>query len=177
MTAAEVLTASAESLRAAFDASFANVPDPVDPHQEELLAIAIDADAYAMRIADVTGLHRDRKIVPVPSSVSSLLGIASFRGVLVPVYDLRALLGYAPSTQARWTVVARSARAIAFAFDRCDGSIRAAATPASTAGTRPDVSRHVLGLVVGAGVRRVLDVGSLVRSIASSAPAGVAKER
>jgi len=35
-------------------------------------------------------------------SVPELLGIMGFRGAMVPVYDLRALCGYAAGAAPRW---------------------------------------------------------------------------
>jgi hypothetical protein len=43
--------------------------------------------------------------------------------MLVPVYDLGVLLGYAPAAAARWLVLAREVRA-ALAFDVFDGQLR-----------------------------------------------------
>src|SRR4029079_4392633 len=85
----------AAGLRAEFDRGFALAPsaggaDGLEGH----LAIRVGGDSCAPRLADLLGVYVDRKIVPLPSSVPTLLGIASFRGVLIPVHDLRLLLGY-----------------------------------------------------------------------------------
>ena len=57
-------------------------------------ASASGAQAYAIRLSEIAGLHADKKITRVPGSHAALRGIAGFRGAMLPVYDLHVLLGH-----------------------------------------------------------------------------------
>jgi chemotaxis signal transduction protein len=110
-------------LRDAFDRSFAEARPPDPAATENLLAIRIGAEPHALRLSEIAGLFGDRKICPLPGSVRALLGIAGFRGSIVPVYDLGALLGDRPEETVRWLVLAAS-ELVAFAFGALDGHLR-----------------------------------------------------
>jgi len=107
--AAAPLVETVARMRAEFDGGFALSPPVASDAQVEYLAIRVGGDPCALRLADLLGVYVDRKVVPLPSSVPSLLGIASFRGALVPVHDLRLLLGYlrtAPAGKVRRSTLA-----------------------------------------------------------------------
>ena len=80
-------------LRDAFDRSFAQAPSTEAAAVENLLAIRVGAHPYALRMAEVSGLFADKKVTRLPSPVPEFSGIAGFRGVVLPVYDLAMLLG------------------------------------------------------------------------------------
>jgi chemotaxis signal transduction protein len=117
-TAAEL----AEEFDGAFAAAHA-VPAP----QADLLAIGIADDRFAIRLAQVAGMFADRRITKVPSRRADLLGLAAFRGTVLPVFDLAARLGYTAARTPRWLVLAAAAP-VAFAFERFDGHMRLAAS-------------------------------------------------
>jgi chemotaxis signal transduction protein len=126
MSAAELFAGGrAVELRRAFDASFAAAPSADDAPTEELLAIRIGDGRYAIRLGEIGGLFADRKITPIAGAAPAFLGIAGFRGAILPAYDLRLLLGHAAAAAARWLAVARQAP-VAFAFDGFDGRLRLA---------------------------------------------------
>jgi chemotaxis signal transduction protein len=120
-------TGRAAEMRLAFDRGFA---DPVrfdTTGTESLLAIRAGAQACAIRLSEVTGLFADKKITRVPGSVAALLGIAGFRGAIVPVYSLQLLLGQsgdpAGARTPRWLVIAASTP-VALAFEAFEGQLR-----------------------------------------------------
>lgn len=120
------LTHRAAELRQTFDLSFAQAPEGVSASTEAFLAIAIangnSSDLYALRLAEIAGLFADKKIVPLPSESTDLLGLTSFRGALIPVYDLRTLLGYSASAaRPRWLVLVVAKTPLAIAFEHFDG--------------------------------------------------------
>jgi len=159
--------AAAARLRAEFDRGFALAPsaggaDGLEGH----LAIRVGGDPCALRLADLLGVYVDRKIVPLPSSVPTLLGIASFRGVLIPVHDLRLLLGYPARAPARWLVRVRAAAPVGLAFDALEGQFRASAEEGAG-------MVHALG-----ALRPVIDLGgALARLGAAPAARPAGKER
>jgi chemotaxis signal transduction protein len=113
----------AAELRTTFDRGF-TVPLRTDATAKlDLLGIRVGEEVYALRLSEVGGLFVDRKFTRIPASNAVLLGIAGFRGVLMPVYSLRTLLGHSGRQTARWLVVA-AATPIALAFDTFEGHLR-----------------------------------------------------
>ncbi|HEV8679354.1 MAG TPA: chemotaxis protein CheW [Stellaceae bacterium] len=125
------------ALRDAFDRSFAEARAPAPPASEDLLAVRIGAEPYALRLSEIAGLFAERRITPLPGSTPALLGIAGFRGTIVPVWDLAVLLGH-EAEAVRWLAMA-AAEPVAFALAAVDGHLRIAldAIVASTAGDGP----------------------------------------
>jgi chemotaxis signal transduction protein len=120
------LAQRAAELRLAFDRGFAAPLRIKAAATQNLLAIRVSAEPYAIRLSEVTGLFVDRKFTRVPGGNPALLGIAGFRGALVPVYSLRALLGHSGTHVSRWLVIAAAAP-VALAFDLFEGHLRAPA--------------------------------------------------
>jgi len=111
-------------LRAAFDRAFAAPVRTGAAVRHDLLAIRVDAEPCAIRLSEVGGLFADRRVTPIPASDAALIGIAGFRGAIVPVYGLRAVLGQAPHQEVpRWLVTAVTAP-VALAFDLFEGHLR-----------------------------------------------------
>jgi purine-binding chemotaxis protein CheW len=121
-TASRVVKRAAQ-LRRDFDASFALPPAPEAATKADLLAIRCAGKAFAIRLAEIAGLFADKKITRVPGASASMLGIAGFRGAIVPVYDLQMLLGEPAGKTARWLVNAAAAP-VAFAFEQFEGQLR-----------------------------------------------------
>lgn len=174
-----------EHMRAEFDRAFAT--PAVQPVRDgaRLLGIRVGGDPFALPLADVLGLHVDRKIVPVPSPAPTLLGIASFRGALAPVHDLRLVLGYPARTPIRWLVLVAGATPLGLAFDAFEGQLAAPSgieqqpspgvTPPASATARASGLTH--GLVqVGDMIRPLIDVAAVLAAVGSR-PAGPPKNK
>jgi purine-binding chemotaxis protein CheW len=121
----------AAALRARFDRSFAEPPRGAAAATEDLLAIRLGGAPYALRLAELAGLFADRKVAPLPSAVRELLGVAGFRGAIVPVYDLRLLLGCTATAPPRWLVIAAQLP-VGFGFDVLEGHLRVSADAIAT---------------------------------------------
>jgi chemotaxis signal transduction protein len=175
---APTLSETALALRRAFDAGFAQAPPSRPPAEEDLLAIRVAGDAYALPLGDIAGLFKDRRVIPIPSPLPELLGVTSLRGAIVPVYDLSALLGYPPGGSGRWLVLARAPAPVGLTFDAFEGQVRVprrTIRPAGEEGAR----RHV-GQAVRAGtiLRQLVDVASVIEAVKSGArPRELPKER
>ena len=140
------MTERAAELRRDFDRTFAE-PIRLDTAAKEvLLGIRIGEQRYAIRLAEAAGVHADKKITRVPGSSAALRGIAGFRGVLLPVYDLHVLLGHSSSEIPRWLVVA-SAAPVALAFSAFEGQLRASPDEILPQLARPDVASYARELV------------------------------
>ncbi|GAA4610347.1 purine-binding chemotaxis protein CheW [Actinoplanes octamycinicus] len=113
-----------ERLRADFDHSFSVPARTMDDDGVELLAIGAGGRAYVLRLSQTSGLYPDRPVVPLPTTVPALRGLAGFAGVVVPVYDLAALLGHAIAEEPRWLVLAAGTPPLALAFHQLDHHVR-----------------------------------------------------
>jgi purine-binding chemotaxis protein CheW len=170
----------AAQLRAEFDGSFALPSATRADDHERLLALRLDGDAYALRLSEIAGLVSGRKIVPVPSPVPAVLGVASQRGDVFAVYSLAVLLGHSrPTAPPRWLALCRDQEPVALAFADLDGYFEAPRAelrrPAGDAGARA----HLHAVVQYAQrTLSVLDVASLVEAMKRrAAPPGAPQER
>lgn len=159
---------SAGALQHAFDRSFAEAPRADAVPQEDLLAITIGSDPYALRLSEVGGLYLDKKVTWLPGSVSELLGLVGLRGALLPVYDLQALLGYPHAVTPRWCVVAADAPVV-LGCERFDGHLRVPRGAITLAGAGHAADRsHAVREVVHTDdlVRPLIHVPSVLEAIA-----------
>lgn len=161
----------ATALREAFDHAFADPPPPDPPPLVDLLAIRVGSEPYALRFSEIAGLLADRKVTPIPSRAPALLGIGGFRGTLVPVYDLHALLGQPASAAARWLAMAAGAP-VAFAFATPEGQFRSAREAIVSHQPGDPGRRHVSEFVrAGDLLRPILDFCSLLETVRRQVPA------
>ena len=132
MSPASIATRAAD-FRHAFDKAFAssrvsgNAADG-----EDFLTIRIGGDGYAIRLREIGGLVKRRRIVACPSIVPEFQGVAGVRGTLVSVYSLATLLGYGISADAApWLLLCNAKTSegteetIGFAFPEFLGFVRA----------------------------------------------------
>ncbi|MEV0563086.1 chemotaxis protein CheW [Dactylosporangium sp. NPDC050588] len=118
------LTQRLAELRESFDRSF------TEPHREQvtgfddLLAIRVGGHRYALRLTQAAGLFPDRPVTRLPGPQPSLLGVASFRGSIVPVYDLGGVFGHPATADRRWLVLVAGEPPVALAFEDLDGHLR-----------------------------------------------------
>lgn len=126
MSVSPAISVTAAELRAAFDHE-RTIPFSTGDQQrtESLIGLRVSGDAYALRVSEVTSLCTDRKIVSLPRAVPGLLGVAGIRAVVVPVYSIAALLGYADeSSGVRWLALCGVEEPIALAFSGFEGYTR-----------------------------------------------------
>jgi chemotaxis signal transduction protein len=161
------LETAAAQLRAKFDASFAVQQALSAGAEVDVLAIRITGHGYALRLSEVLAVHAERQLTPVPSPVPALLGLVGVRGLVVPIYDLRLLLGHGAGPAPRWLALARATSPIGFAFEAFEAHWRlsVAAVVAGAAGEGAG-NRFAPGSVkTDAGPRPLLHLPSLVESV------------
>lgn len=160
---AAALSERAAELRRAFDRSFAEPAQADRPATIDFISVKLADDIHAIRLAEIAGLFTDVVITPCPSPFREFRGIAGFRGMLTPVYDLAALLGY-PMSTARWVALAKG-KALALAFDVFDGHFRV--EPSVVAPRQgADLTRHAHEIVSHAGdAFSIVDVSSVLAAI------------
>jgi chemotaxis signal transduction protein len=146
---------------------------------ENLLAIRILKDSYALRVGEISGLAAGKNIVKLPSPIRELRGIAAVRGVLVPVYNLGALLGYSAEVdETRWLALCGSEDCIALAFSEFDGCLRIPRTQIFPAEQDQAARTHVTHVARGTDrVLAVVSVPLLKAAIQERCQSGAAKER
>lgn len=175
-------------LRQAFDRSFVEPPRPALAEFEDLLAVRIGTDPYAVRLAATAGLVADRPVTRLPGAPPELLGVAGLRGAVVPVYDLGTLLGRPRAATAsdaapRWLVLVAGSPPVAVAFDRLDGHLRVprnaiaerTAEPSAAGASQHNASgasaRQHSAIVRTAGaVRAVIDLAAVRAAITARNP-------
>jgi chemotaxis signal transduction protein len=113
----------AAELRSAFDRAFAAPLRADTKAKQDLLAVRIGPEPCAVRLREVASLLVDRRITRLPTSDAALIGVAGFRGAIVPVYSLLALFGHPSAPAPRWLVIAANAP-VALAFDLFEGHLR-----------------------------------------------------
>ena len=160
-------------LRRAFDRSFAEAPATRATELDDLLDIRVALDAYAIRLDQVTGVFADKPVTPLPSSFPELLGIAGFRGAIVPVYDLRTLLGYPRGGSQRWLILTAGETRIALAFDLFEGHTRVARSAIAEEDGGGTQRHHVREVVrTATQVRPVVHLPSILEVIRKRARQG-----
>ena len=108
------------------------------------------------------------KIVAVPSANAQLLGIVGLRGVMAPVYDLAALLGYPRAANPRWMVLARMSQPVGFAFETFESHLQVPETSLANeeggvnAGAAGPRRRHVRA---AGALRPIIRMASVVELI------------
>jgi len=160
-------------LRRTFDRAFSEAPVTRETELDDLLDIRVGPDPYAIHLDQVTGVFADKPVTPLPGSFPELLGIAGFRGAIVPVYDLRTLLGYARGGSQRWLILTAGQPRIALAFDQFEGHTRVARTAIAEEGGGETQRHHVREVVrTGSSVRPIVDLPFVLEMIRKRARQG-----
>jgi len=181
LTPLSPITAKAAELRSVFDqARAAPLSSGAQEKTEDLLAIRISRDAYAIRVSEISGLATGRKIVAFPSPIPELLGVAGIRGALVPVYSLAMLLGYKAETERiRWLALCGTEDPIALVFSDFEGYVRVSLTQLYAAEQKDVARTHVQHVVRATDmVRAVVSIPLIRKTIQRRCGNdGVSKER
>lgn len=150
----------AVALREEFDRSFTRPPSGSAAALEDLLAVGVGGDEYVLRLKDLSGLFTGKTVTWLPSPAVALLGIAGFRGTVLPVYDLGMLLGKPKASEPRWLAVAAAAP-VALAFEAFHGFLRER-SDAIVSEARQDSGRHVREILQGEFARPIVDLPSVL---------------
>nr|WP_246312287.1 chemotaxis protein CheW [Aquabacterium terrae] len=143
------------------------------------MRIRLGGAAYALRLAEVAGLHAGQALTPLPGAAPELAGLTSIGGRLVAVYHLRRLLGIgggggSGGDAPRWWALA-AARPLALAFDGFDGSARLASdalVAADADGGAAPAHVRTLARLDGAGTPwcPVIELTSVLAALDAAAP-------
>lgn len=155
-------------LRNTFDRSYSLPPSSPGTEQiENMLAVRLSGNPYAIRVSEITGLASDKKTVAVPSPIPELLGVAGIRGSLIPIYSLAALLGYTRDMgPARWLALYGTADEVGLGFSDMEGYIQVPVAQVYAASPENMTHEYVKDVArVSALVRPVISITSLVEMI------------
>jgi purine-binding chemotaxis protein CheW len=169
MTEPTALGEKAGELRRRFDASFALPLSAGAAESEDLLNVRVGEQGFAIRLRDIAGLFSRRVIVPIPSRVPGVLGLAGIRGEVVPVFGLSGLLGLGQETEPPgWLVLSVPPQPIALAFPAFEGFVRLPQRSLH-GGHRDSAPQPYLHefITTGAETRAVISVPLLVSTIRS----------
>lgn len=145
-----------DSLRRAFDESFARPAHEPRAPGERLLLVRAGDQELALPIAQLSAVERGRGVVALPGAPAHLAGIAGVRGKLVPVYALASLVGARPGAGGYLAVCAVEPP-LALAFDELAGLVEVPAEQLEPAG--PSAPRHARATLCAQGrVYWVVDV-------------------
>ena len=167
------ITRTVADLRNTFDRSYSLPPSSAGTEQiENLLAVRLAGNPYAIRVTEIAGLANNRKTIAIPSPISELLGVAGIRGGLVPVYSLAALLGYdrngyaRDASPARWLALYGNEDQVGLGFSELEGYLRVPAAQIYTASRENITGRHIKDVArVDGLVRPVVGIPSVVEMI------------
>jgi chemotaxis signal transduction protein len=131
---------------------------------ENLLAIRVSGNAFAISLSEISGLATDKKIVAFPSPIPELLGVAAIRGRLVPAYSLAALLGYSASTErGRWLALCGAEELVGLAISEFEGYLRVPVAQIYAPEQQDLLSVHVKHVVrVADTVRAVVSIPLII---------------
>jgi len=167
---------NAAEMRQAFDRSFAEAPRGETARFDDFLAIRLGTDPHVLALADIARLLPLTTVTRLPSGIRELLGIVGISGAVVPVYDLRALLGYPAADPPRWMVITAT-MPVGLAFDAFEGQFRHRRETGAAAVT-PETLRAREVLRTAGESRPIVPMASILATIKSLARDGaLQKER
>jgi purine-binding chemotaxis protein CheW len=106
------------------DAAFARGPDAPSPGGErQFVTFHVGGEPLAFRLDETAEIIRYPTLAHMPLGPASLLGLANLRGTVLPVVNLRRLLGFEGGAHddATRIIVMNGAAPVGFAVDRIDG--------------------------------------------------------
>lgn len=164
MTGAEELARAAVDARREFDDSFAAPPRAEATGVIAALRISILPGRDALvRLGALESVQPSREVVWVPGAEGALLGVASDRGEVVPVFHLGRLLGLGDGPAPAF-LRARSPAPIAFGASALHGRVDLA--EASLAPGDPRTFVQGVATVAGTAIP-LLDIPGLIASAAA----------
>jgi len=172
------LAAWVAEARAEFDRAFASAAAPPAARREGALAVMVGADRYVLRVSELNGVFVDRPVTWIPANTKAFLGVAVLGTAVLPVWDLRVLLGYPAQGRPRW-LASVGGWTVALAFDAYAGHLEPDAGAFSAADPGAAAGEQVREMVAWEGtLLPVLDVERVIRGIGSLvAPGAGQKER
>ena len=85
-----------------------SVPQQAKPTESlRVCLVALGEESFAIDLGQVLEVFEPESITPVPGMPAALVGVTNLRGTIIPLVDLRAVLGVSASGLPKYTVVVR----------------------------------------------------------------------
>jgi purine-binding chemotaxis protein CheW len=148
-----------------------------DP-SKSLVGFLVGAVHYALPIANVREIAKPLAMVELPHAPLAVVGVAEYRGDVIPVVDLRARFGQPqvlPTRKTKWIVALVSNRTVALVVDAVTevfGTAGEDLRPVPTLGAG-DGARGIAGVTTREGLVFVLDalrLAELIEPLTTAAP-------
>ncbi|UCH34028.1 MAG: purine-binding chemotaxis protein CheW [Armatimonadota bacterium] len=138
------------------------------PESLALVTFRLGNESYAVPADHARGIIARQAIVPIPSTPPHVLGVTSFRGEILPVFDLKVMLGLSqqPATPEYFVIARPGADSAALGCDSCPDIVQVLADdikpPRSTMAS--PTAHYLQGhVVVRGGLIGVLDVNKVLQ--------------
>lgn len=147
----------------------------LDP-RKSLVGFVVGEVTYALEIGAVREVTNPLPVVALPQAPAAVMGVADYRGAIVPVVDLRLKFNLAPTAATRktkWIVMDAGSRLVALVVDSVTEVFGMGASGVRQAPFlgQGDAQRGIAGVVEGpSGMAFVLDeapFAELVRGVSS----------
>ena len=145
------------------------------------VSFSLDEEQFGLHLDDVVHIIRFEQVLPVPGAPAMVEGILNLRGEVVPIINLRTLLGMreaAAGRRQRVIIIRREARILGLLVDSVR-EIKVNEADYQPGGGRPGLADGaVLGVVkTDEENLTVLDIFLLLAERASAAPAAPGERR
>ena len=145
--------------------------------RDEFLSFGLGAEQYAIDILRVREIRAYMPVTRIANSAPAMKGIFELRGSIVPVFDMRLLLGMPPAEAANPVVIildidGRPAGIVADVVCQVVALERSAIKPVPSTSTNVDAACIVGATSIDGGMVIVLDIARLMLTL--EAPAEVA---
>lgn len=123
----------AAALQQAFDSGFSRPHSAGDDDSVDALAISVAGRPCVIALEHVEALDRAPAVTRLPAASDALLGLATRRGHVLPVFDLAVLAGFAVPADSRsnsWMIVVsgpHDEQRVMLVFEAFGGYVRAPA--------------------------------------------------
>jgi purine-binding chemotaxis protein CheW len=152
-------------LRDTFDHAFAEAPSTGAAQNETLLLMRVGGRPFVLRLAELAGFQRRRKMARLPGKRPHLLGLSGIRGKVVAVFDLASLVGCGHASEGwRWLALASPKELVGFACDEFEGYLQVPRNELYLMGEQK--LRAVVS--VGGEARGVVDLGSILTQMGNA---------
>jgi purine-binding chemotaxis protein CheW len=138
------------------------------PESLALVTFRLGHESYAVPADHARGIIAGQPIIPIPATPPHLLGVTSFRGEILPVFDLKVMLGLSEQpAPPEYLLIARpGADSAALGCDSCPDIVHVLADdikpPRSTMAS--PAARYLQGhVVVRGGLIGVLDIDKVLQ--------------
>ena len=149
-------------MRRAFDQAFAEPVGVTQNEKEDYIQIRVGSERFAVRSAEIASITRAPRVVPFPTRIKEMGGLASVSGKIVPVYELAAFLGLTPGGTPALLLLVPFETPIALGFEAFEAIARVPVEENETACP----GKYIRGIVrLGPALLPLIDIPGITSAI------------